>query len=143
MMTMTDHPALESMTPDELRRALAERTDWRLEPTDQKYTWMLWYKGERCFHVFGATIDKAWDGLLKRKTDLGELVVPNWPADPGSALALCLKVCGTVEIDGDTLRNSIIVKSRAHLVAVTVEDGVALALSELALTALRDKARTT
>lgn len=93
-MTETTADDLRTMTPDVLRRWLAEALDYRIYegegyygrfvcmiPPSHDYTPEEWAKFWRMTRAY-PTAEKAWTGED----------VPDWPNDIGAALALCLEI---------------------------------------------------
>ncbi len=119
---------IDDLSDAELRVEIAERRGWR-----------VFVDANGGYAVYNS------DGLFcdGKQTDANSAYkeawnhIPDWPNNAGDALALCLDVCGGVEIDTYSVQNTIIVRTRSILVSVLKDRGVARALSMLACVALR------
>lgn len=143
---MTD-PDISSMTPADLRRELAQRTNWRVVEQPAAFADSIIIAVVDPHADVKATYrDARANGLLDIEEGwriaLEQGVIPNWPGDDGDALRLILDVCGGVKIDTYSVPNTIIVKTHAILFSVldTLPGALPLALSRLALLALRAQA---
>jgi len=69
-------------TNDEVRRAIAEALGWRCEVTEGG--------GRKLIRPGQSPLYAKWQADLAEKMFWDE--VPDWPNDPGAALALCLEI---------------------------------------------------
>lgn len=132
-------PDISTMTPDAMRREIAERLGWHVE-RDGSRCYMFSSDNELMTTLGYPDEDTAWTYTIRSNR------IPDWPADPGAALELCLRIAQGKP--WDVLVGELTSGYYAWFVIGSEEvmhvfgDTPALALSRLALAALRNKVRT-